>query len=241
MTFPHRVFSMTDEEESKITVSFTERKGKRTFGQLKKLLTYYLILVLAIALLEAMLDLSGMFKFGFLEASVDFFVLIFSFIGLAYFTMPVLNAGIYRKRSIAALKVGVILLLIQITSLEIFYFAFPGLGYLNYFEAFIISEVVYQGAFAFITGRYKFARKFLAIQINDGIRIRKGSDGYVESIERSDFMTQDLRKAMEQKIRGEISEEEFLEAISGLEPAKRDLLMSMTSGIESRLRKKYRW
>ena len=37
--------------------------------------------------------------------------------------------------------------------------------------------------------------------------------------------------------RGRISEEDFLEAISGLEPSKRELIISMTSGIESRLRK----
>ncbi len=63
----------------------------------------------------------------------------------------------------------------------------------------------------------------------------------VESIERSDFMTQELRNTIEDKISGKISEEKFLEAISGFEPYEREMIISMTSGIETRLRKKYRW
>ena len=49
-----------------------------------------------------------------------------------------------------------------------------------------------------------FDRKFFSVQIQNGIKIRKGLDGYVESIERSDFMTQDLRNTIEEKIRGRI-------------------------------------
>ena len=54
-------------------------------------------------------------------------------------------------------------------------------------------------------------------------------------------MTQELRNTIEDKISGKISEEKFLDAISGLEPYEREMIISMTSGIETRLRKKYRW
>lgn len=232
---------MTEEGKPKITVSFSERKRKRNFYQFKKIFQYYLILVIAMSLLEAILDFEGVVRFGFPEASVDFLVLIASFIALVYFTLPITIRGVFRKRSIAVLRVGIVLLIIQIIALEIFIHAFPGLGSTTYFEFFIISELAYQCTLFFIITRYKFARKFFSIHINNGIRFRKGSDGYVESVERSDFWTTSLQRAIEQKIRGELSEEDFLEAISGLEPAKRELILSMTDGIESRLRRRYRW
>jgi hypothetical protein len=146
-----------------------------------------------------------------------------------------------KRRSMAALRIGIYLVAIQITALTIFYFAFPDLQPITYFEAFIVSEIIYQVVFVFITRRYKFNRRYFSIQIQNGIKIRKGLDDYVESIERSDFMTQDLRNTIDDKIRGNISEKQFLDAISGLDQYRREMIISMTSEIESILRKKYRW
>ncbi len=232
---------MTEQEKPKITITFTERRRNLSLNQLKKLGKFYLIVVIAMAVPEVVLDLTGSVIFGFTEALVDFFVLTASPIALLFFTVPIMHTQSYRRRSLAVLKVGTCLLAIQIIALVIFYFAFPDLLPLAYFEVFIVSEIAYQMAFIFLTRRYEFSRKFFSIQIQNGIKIRKGLDGYVESIERSDFMTQDLRNTIEEKIRGRISEEDFLDAISGLEPSKKELIISMTSGIESRLRKKYRW
>lgn len=232
---------MTEQEKPKITISFTERRRDLRLDQLKKLGKFYLILVIAIAASEAILDFTGIVPFGFPEALIDFFVLVSSFIALGFFTVPIMRTRTYRKRSMAMLKVGVFLVSLQIVALTIFYFVFPGLGSVTYFEVFAISEIAYQFAFIFITRRYKFARKFFSVQIRDGIRMNKGADGYVESVERTDFMTDDLRRTIEDKIKGKISEEVFLSAISGMEPSKRELIISMTGGIESRLRKKYRW
>ena len=233
---------MTEQEKPKITISFTERKRNLGLNQLKKLVRFYLVVVIAIAVPEAILDFTGIVPFGFPEALIDFFVLVSSFVALAFFTVPVIrHTRTNRRRSLAILKVGVSLVSIQIIALTIFYLVFPGLGGLTYFEVFLISEIAFQFAFIFITNRYKFARKFFSIQMPDGIRLIKGVDGYVESIRRTDFITRDLRRTVEDRIRGKISDEEFLDAISGLEPAKRELIISMTSEIESKLRKKYRW
>ena len=232
---------MTDQEKPKITITFTERRNNLVLSQLKAAGKFYLIVVIAVALPEAFLDLTGIAKFSFPEALIDFFVLTCFLIALLFFTLPIMHTQTYRRRSMAALRVRICLVAIQITALVIFYFAFPDLHSLAYFEVFVISEIIYQTAFVFITNRYKFNRKYFSIQMQNGIKIRKGLDGYVESIERSDFMTQELRNTIEDKIKGKISEEQFLEAISGLEPYKREIVISMISGIESRLRKRYRW
>ncbi len=232
---------MTEQDKPKITLSFTENRKRVSLKQFKKLSKFYLVVVFVIGVSEAILDLTGKITFGFLEGSVDFFALTVSFIALLFFTVPIMRTQSRMRRIMAILRVASYLLSIQIVALLIFYFAFPRLGSVTYFEAFIVSEIAYQVALAFITGGYKFNRKFLSIQIGNGIRIRNGTDGYVESIERSDFMTQELRNTIEDKISGKISEEKFLEAISGFEPYEREMIISMTSGIETRLRKKYRW
>ncbi len=230
---------MTEQDKPKITLSFTENRKRVSLKQFKKLSKFYLIVVFVIGASEAILDLTGKITFGFLEGSVDFFALTVSFIALLFFTVPIMRTQSRMRRIMAILRVASYLLSIQIIALLIFYFAFPRLGSVTYFEVFIVSEIAYQVALAFITGGYKFNRKFFSIQIGNGIR--NGTDGCVESIERSDFMTQELRNTIEDKISGKIGEEEFLEAISGFEPYEREMIISMTSGIETRLRKKYRW
>ncbi len=230
---------MTEQDKPKITLSFTENRKRVSLKQFKKLSKFYLIVVFVIGASEAILDLTGKITFGFLEGSVDFFTLTVSFIALLFFIVPIMRTQPSMRRIMSILRMASYLLSIQIIALLIFYFAFPRLGSVTYFEVFIVSEIAYQVALAFITGGYKFNRKFFSIQIGNGIR--NGTDGCVESIERSDFMTQELRNTIEDKISGKIGEEEFLEAISGLEPYEREMIISMTSGIETRLRKKYRW
>ena len=230
---------MTEQDKPKITLSFTENRKRVSLKQFKKLSKFYLVVVFVIGVSEAILDLTGKITFGFLEGSVDFFALTVSFIALLFFIVPIMRTQPSMRRIMSILRMASYLLSIQIIALLIFYFAFPRLGSVTYFEVFIVSEIAYQVALAFITGGYKFNRKFFSIQIGNGIR--NGTDGCVESIERSDFMTQELRNTIEDKISGKIGEEEFLEAISGLEPYEREMIISMTSGIETRLRKKYRW
>ena len=230
---------MTEQDKPKITLSFTENRKRVSLKQFKKLSKFYLIVVFVIGASEAILDLTGKITFGFLEGSVDFFTLTVSFIALLFFIVPIMRTQPSMRRIMSILRMASYLLSIQIIALLIFDFAFPRLGSVTYFEVFIVSEIAYQVALAFITGGYKFNRKFFSIQIGNGIR--NGTDGCVESIERSDFMTQELRNTIEDKISGKIGEEEFLEAISGLEPYEREMIISMTSGIETRLRKKYRW
>ena len=64
---------MTEQEKPKITISFTERKRNLGLNQLKKLGRFYLVVVIAIAIPEAILDFTGIVPFGFPEALIDFF------------------------------------------------------------------------------------------------------------------------------------------------------------------------
>ena len=132
---------MTEQEKPKITISFTERRRDLRLDQLKKLGKFYLILVIAIAASEAILDFTGIVPFGFPEALIDFFAFSSSFIALGFFTVPIMRTRTYRKRSMAILKVGVFLVSLQFVALTIFDFAFPGLGWVTYFEVFAISYI----------------------------------------------------------------------------------------------------
>jgi len=232
---------MNEQDKPKINLNFSESRNRLHLRQLKEFVKWFIILVVIIASVETVLDLTGILVFDVYEGLFDFFAIITSLILLLFLTVPIMKTQMIRKRSLSILKVALSLVSLQIIFFVLVYFAFPNISYSTNFIIYSISEVAYQGALFFIIGGYRFNRKFFSIHVQNGIRIRSDSNGYVESLERSDLLTQEIRDMIEKRIRGRISQEEFLDALSSLEPCKRELIISMVDGIEARLRKKYRW
>ena len=230
---------MTEDEKPKVRVTFSENRIRSRPDRFKKLLKYYLLLVAVIISSEIILYFRGKITFGINEVLVDFFVFTATFIVIGFFTLPLMNTKEYRSRSIAILGVAALFVSIQITGLEIFYFLFPSLSSLTYFYIFLISEIIYQIALNSVIRSYKFKRKFLSIRINNGIKVSQNSEGYVESIERSCWMTDNIKKIIEDKIRGRISDEEFNEALSHLNSTQQEVILSLVTGIESRLKNRH--
>lgn len=230
---------MTEQAKQKIRITLSESKRRFGFKEFKKFGKLYIIIVILIAGLEAILDLTGIMIFSFTEGMVDFFALTISFV-VGIFTLPIMRTKLYRQRYTSMLEIAGLFVSIQIAGLLTFYFLFPSLSSTTDFVVFISSEIVYQIAFNLVVRSYKFNRRFFSVQTHNGIKIHQNADGSVQTIDRSDFLTGDMKKIIEDKIRGTIGEEEFLEAISTLDSTQKEFVISLTSGIESRLKNKYR-
>ena len=98
---------MTDQEKPKITIKFTERKRNLVSNHLKKLGKFYLIVVIAVALPEALLDLTGIAKFSFPEALIDFFVLTGSLIALYFIFNGVSQFLCHKIRSLNTFNITI--------------------------------------------------------------------------------------------------------------------------------------
>lgn len=231
---------MTEREKPKVRVTFSENRRRVSPVLYKDFLKYFIILATSIVVSEFILNFSGILSFSINEALIDFFSLTASFIIIGFFTIPVMRTKEYKSRSLAILEIAGGLVSIQIACLVIFYLLYPKLNSILYFYAFIISEIVYQVAFNFTLRRYKFRRRFFSIQIGNGVKIAKNSDGYIESIGRSDLITDDIKKIIEDKIKGKISDNEFYDIISHLDSTKKEMVLSLISGIEDRMKNKHR-
>ena len=232
---------MTDQEKPRITFNFRENTKRPDSTQVRKVLKLLLIVTLVLAGSEFLFDLMGIIGFSIMEVFVDALILIVSLIVLAYITFPFRHYESHKKRAAAMLKIALLLLSFQIAALIAIYFAFRNLGSTDYFLIFIGSEIAYQAAFLYITQGYKFNARFFSINIPDAIRVRKDSEGNVESVERSDLISQETRDLIEKRIRGEITEQEMSAALSEMNNVNREFIISFTRKTESRLRKKYRW
>ena len=232
---------MTDQEKPRITFNFRENTKRPDSTQIRKVLRLLLIVTLVLAGSESLLDAMGIIVFSTIEVFVDALILIVSSIVLAYITFPFRHYESHKKRAAAMLKIALLLLCIQIAVLIAVYFTFRNLGSTDYFLIFIGSEIAYQAAFLYITRRYKFNARFFSIDLPDAIKVRKDSDGNVESVERSDLVSQETRDLIEKRIRGVITEEEMSAALSEVNPVNREIILSFTRETISRLRKKYRW
>lgn len=230
---------MTEEEKPKVRVTFSKIRIGSSPERFKNLLKYYLIVIAVVIASEFILDFEGKLTFGINDVLVDFFAFTATLVIIGVFTLPLMNTKEYRSRSIAILGVAALFVSIQIAGLMIFYFLFPALSSLTYFYIFIISEIIYQIALNSVIRSYRFKRKFLSIRINNGIKVSQNSEGYVESIERSYWMTDSIKKIIEDKIRGRISDEAFNEAISQLNSTQKEVVLSLITGIESRLKNKH--
>ena len=232
---------MTDQEKPRITFNFRETTKRPDSTQVRKVLKLFLMITLVLAGSESILDVMGIIGFSTIEVFVDAFILIVSLIVLAYITFPFGHYESHKKRAEAMLKIALLLLSIQIAVLIAVYLAFRNLRSTDYFLIFIGSEIAYQAAFLYITQGYRFNARFFSINIPDAIKVRKDSDKNVESIERSDLISQGTRDLIEKRIRGEITEEEMNVALSEANPLNREIILSLTRKTESMLRKKYRW
>ena len=232
---------MTDQEKPRITYNFRENRKRPDSTQVKKVLKLFLAVTFVLAGLESFLDVTGIIGFSIMEVFVDALILIVSLIVLAYITFPFRHYKLRKKRTAAMLKIALLLLSLQIAALIAIYYLFRNLGSTDYFLIFIGSEIAYQAAFLYLTGGYKFNARFFSINIPDAIRVRKNSEGNVESVERSDLISQETRDLIEKRIRGEITEEEMSTALSEMDNVNRELILSLARKTESRLKEKYRW
>lgn len=232
---------MTDQEKPRITFNFRENTKRPDSTQVRKVLKLFLMITLVLAGSESLFDVTGIIGFSTIEVFVDALILIVSLIVLAYITFPFRHHESHKKRAAAMLKIALLLLSIQIAALIAVYLTFRNLGSTDYFLIFIGSEIAYQAAFLYITQGYRFNARFFSINIPDAIKVRKDSDKNVESIERSDLISQETRDLIEKRLHGEITEEEMSAALSEVNPLNREMILSFTRKTESRLRKKYRW
>lgn len=232
---------MSDQEKPGITINFREPRNGLYLAQIKKILLPFTAVIIAMAVSESLLTLTEIIKITSMEVALDILILLASFIVLAFVTFPFRHYESYRKRSIAMLKIALLLLCIQIAAIFAVSYIFHDIGQTDYFLISFGSVIVYNGAFLYLTRRYRFTAKFLSINIPDAIRLRKDSDGNIQSVERSDLISEETRDLIQRRLRSEITEGELIEAVLKTDPVHREFILSFTRELESKIRKKHRW
>ena len=156
-------------------------------------------------------------------------------------TLPSRTSTLRRKKFVSVLRVGLIILSLELFSIYVVYILVPAWFIDGNFLVFLIPQAIGLIAFSIIVSSYGFNHRFVKISRISSLRLTSDSNGMVQGIQRDNILDQRSSNLIEAKIRGDISDEDFRKQLDDMDPVKRKLIETAVQKVDEKLKGMYKW